>query len=276
MLRANFHTHTTLCDGADSPEAMAAEAFARGFTHLGFSGHMDPDISMDWAAYLARIAALREEYRGRMDILCGVELDQDWAGEPVTGAEYIIGSTHFLPGAEGRPVAIDSSFELLDSLCRERFGGDWYALCAGYFQAEARVAARTGCQIVGHFDLVARFNHQFPRFDEEDPRYLGPALEAMTALAETGVAFELNCGAFNRGRRRDFYPALPLLRRLHSLGAPLFISSDAHSRALLDGGFPEALARAEACGWRTVRILAHGEDGAVRQQELPIADLMGI
>ena len=74
MLKANFHTHTTLCDGADSPEAMAEAALALGFEQLGFSGHMDPDIHMDWPAYRGRIAALREQYRGRLDILCGAEL----------------------------------------------------------------------------------------------------------------------------------------------------------------------------------------------------------
>ena len=270
MLHANFHTHTTLCDGADTPEAMAEEALARGFTHLGFSGHMDPDIHMDWGAYRARIASLREAFRGRMDILCGVELDRDWAGEAVTGAEYIIGSTHFLPGADGRLTALDHTFGLQETLCRERFGGDWYRLCAAYFEAEAQVAARTRCGIVGHFDLISRFNHQVPRFDEEDPRYLGPAFEALDALAETGAAFEVNCGALNRGRRRDFYPALPLLRRLREKNVPLFISSDAHSRDLLDGGFAEALERVKACGWRTVCILEHGADGRAVRREVPV------
>ncbi len=270
MLKANFHTHTTLCDGADSPEAMAEAALALGFEQLGFSGHMDPDIHMDWPAYRGRIAGLREQYRGRLDILCGAELDRDWAGEPVTGAEYIIGSTHFLPDANGKLTALDHTFEQSETLCRETFGGDWYRLCAAYFEAEAQVAARTGCDIVGHFDLITRFNHQFPRFDESDPRFLRPAMEAMEALARTGAAFELNTGAYNRNRRRDFYPARPLLEFLHTLGAPLFISSDAHSKALLRGGFDDALAAAAACGWKAVCVLAHDRDGKVIRKDVPL------
>ena len=270
MLRANFHTHTVLCDGADTPEAMAAEAFRRGFTHLGFSGHMDPEIHMDWPAYRARIASVREAWRGRMDVLCGVELDQAWEGEPTDGAEYVIGSTHYLPGPDGKPAALDDTFERLDALCREVYGGDWYRLCAAYFEAEAQVAARTGCDLVGHFDLIAKFNDQCPRFDEADPRYLRPALEALDALAETGVPFEVNCGARNRGRRRDFYPAAPLLRRLREKGTPLFISSDAHSADLLDGGFADAAARIRECGWRSVCILAHGAAGQVVRREVPL------
>ena len=75
MLRANYHTHTVLCDGSDTPEAMAEQAVRLGFEHLGFSGHMDPDIHMDWPAYVERIGALRERYAGVLDVLMGVELD---------------------------------------------------------------------------------------------------------------------------------------------------------------------------------------------------------
>ncbi len=266
MIHANFHTHTTLCDGKDTPEAMAGAALALCFRQLGFSGHMDPDIHMDWPAYRRRIEALREAYRGRMDILCGVELDADWDGEKPEGAEYIIGSVHFLPDAQGRLTALDDTYARLEGLCRERFGGDWYTLCAAYFARVARVAEETRCDIIGHFDLVARFNHEHPSFDETDPRYLKPAMEALTALAETGVPFELNCGAYNRGRRRDFYPARPLLRELVRRGTPIFLSSDAHSRDLLDGGFADAAACLRSCGCGRVSILRH-EDGRVVRRE---------
>ena len=43
-LKANYHTHTTFCDGADTPEEVVKEALRLGMTHLGFSGHMDADI----------------------------------------------------------------------------------------------------------------------------------------------------------------------------------------------------------------------------------------
>ena len=40
-LKANYHTHTVFCDGADTPEDVVLAAIGKGFTHLGFSGHMD-------------------------------------------------------------------------------------------------------------------------------------------------------------------------------------------------------------------------------------------
>ena len=39
MLCTSVHTHTTFCDGADTPAAMAAAAAEMGLQTLGFSGH---------------------------------------------------------------------------------------------------------------------------------------------------------------------------------------------------------------------------------------------
>ena len=267
MIRANFHTHTTLCDGKNTPAEMAEAAFAAGFEALGFSGHMDPTYHMDFPVYLRTIAGLREQWKGRMDILCGAELDQRWDAASVAGAEYVIGSTHFLSAPGGLTDAVDWGVENSDILCRDGFGGDWYRMCAAYYAEEARVWERTKCQIIGRFDLIARFNHEAPRFDEEDPRYLGPAKEAMAALVAKCPVVEINCGAFNRGRRRDFYPARPLLRYLREIGGEICLGSDAHQAHLLCAGFPEAEEAARACGFDHALVLRHDSSGQVRWEE---------
>ena len=39
MAKINLHSHTTYCDGKNSPEEMALAAMDRGFDVFGFSGH---------------------------------------------------------------------------------------------------------------------------------------------------------------------------------------------------------------------------------------------
>ena len=39
MIFANYHTHTTFCDGRDTPERLVQEAIRLGCPALGFSGH---------------------------------------------------------------------------------------------------------------------------------------------------------------------------------------------------------------------------------------------
>ena len=75
MLRANYHTHTVMCDGSNTAEEMVQQAISLGFEHLGFSGHMDPDIHMDIQSYCREIRRLQNKYKDQIDILMGVELD---------------------------------------------------------------------------------------------------------------------------------------------------------------------------------------------------------
>ena len=270
MIKANFHTHSTFCDGKNPPEETAAFAAANGFTHLGFSGHMDPDIHMDIDAYYAAIRSLQEQYAGRMDILRGIELDTLYDPSCARGAEYVIGSTHFLDVPSEIPMSVDSSPEHLAQLCREFFGGDYYALAKAYYRVEAQVHERTGCTFIGHYDLVVRFNDDMRFLDEEDPRYRKYALETLEYLAGLKIPFEINCGAVNRGRKKDLYPNRFLLQALHDFGGEIVISSDAHRKELLSGAFDAAVSAALACGFTHTNILEHTRDGKIAFRQVPL------
>lgn len=273
MLRANYHTHTVLCDGTNTAEEMVEQALDLGFLHLGFSGHMDPDIHMDWLAYVAEISRLKDAYADRLDILMGVELDNVYDPNCCPGAEYVIGSTHFLPVETPVPMSVDNTPQMMQELCREYYGGDWLALCRAYYELEARVYDRLHCTFVGHFDLVTRFNDELHFVDETSPAYLAPALEAMEYLVGEGVPFEINCGAINRGRKAEPYPRPELLQALHDFGGEILISSDAHQREKLNGCFDVAVEKAIACGFTHVNILAHDAAGAVEMRQLPLDTL---
>ncbi len=82
MISFDLHTHTTYCDGKNTPEEMVKAALDAGLSCIGFSGHGYAPYDLDCcmtiegsAAYRAEIAALREKYAGRIAILCGVEQD---------------------------------------------------------------------------------------------------------------------------------------------------------------------------------------------------------
>ena len=279
MLRANFHTHTTLCDGSSTPEEMAQRAASLGFTQLGFSGHMDPDNHMDMDLYRNRIHALQEQYRGKIDILMGIELDTVYNPVYARQVEYTIGSTHFPDVAcnrgyeSDRPLSVDASPEDLQLLADRYFGGDFYQLARCYYETEAQVYDRLHCTFIGHFDLITKFNDQMHVLDETNPRYTRPAIETMAYLVEEGVPFEINCGAVNRGLKKEFYPNSFFLRALHDMGGEILINSDAHQAELLNGAFDRAVKQAVACGFTHTNILVHGENGAVSWRSLPLDTL---
>lgn len=280
MLRGNFHTHTSFCDGRDTAREMAERAIEIGFTHLGFSGHMDPEIHMDLPAYDREIRRLQAEYAERIDLLRGVELDTLFVprGEEearlLSEMEYVIGSTHFIEAPSGGEYGtVDDTPERLFAFCREEFGGDCYRLSKAYYETEARVFEKTRCTFVGHFDLITCFNDRMHFLDEDDRRYRMPALETMEYLAALGLPFEINCGAVNRGRKVCLYPNRFLLRELHRMGGEILINSDAHQKELLDGAFDIAVRTALECGFRHTLFLEHAPDGRVVTRRVPLADL---
>lgn len=273
MFKANYHTHTSLCDGKNTPEEVALYAARSGFTHLGFSGHMDTDIHMDIETYYTKIRSLQDRYRGQMDILRGIELDTLYDPSCAYDAEYIIGSTHFLDVPSETPMSVDSSQENLAQLCREFFAGDYYDLAKAYYRLEAQVISRTGCTFIGHYDLVTKFNDEMHFLDEDDPRYRKYALETLEYLAGAQIPFEINCGAVNRGRKKEFYPNRFLLRSLREFGGEIIISSDAHQKELLTGAFEAAAATALSCGFTHTNILEHDPDGKVVFRQIPLDQL---
>ena len=177
--------------------------------------------------YRAAIEDLRGEYRGRIAVYCGIEQDY-LSALPAEGYDYVIGSVHWLD-ADGVFIPVDESAGDLKRAAKRHFGGDLYALAEAYYESVARVQAVTGCGIVGHFDLVTKFNEGGALFDETHPRYVAAWRQAADALLRTGALFEINTGAIARGYRTAPYPAADILDYLIAHGARFLLSGDAHS-----------------------------------------------
>lgn len=261
MIRSNFHTHTLYCDGKDSVFEVAEAAAEQGLTALGFSGHSTTLFDLRYcmapdgvSRYAADVRQVQEMYKGRLEIYLGVE--DDFYGErPAFKRDYTIGSVHYLPSG-GVYYPVDESAEDLKRAIREGFGGDVLALTRAYFETVAQVQEKTGCDFVGHFDLVTKYNNGL--FDEDDPRYLGPALDALEHLCRQGAVLEINTGAMARGVRRVPYPSPALLRAAHGFGASIVLSSDCHDKGKLLYAYDEAVELAKSCGFRTARTLTAG------------------
>ena len=257
----NLHTHTTFCDGKNTPEEMVRGAISLGLDSLGFSGHAPCPVPGDDAgmragdvpAYRAEILRLREKYAGQLKIFLGLE--QDYFFFPNEEPwDYVIGSVHYVQKGEAC-LPVDYSQEAFVRAVEQYYGGDYYSFAEDYYRLAGGVAQRTGCQIVGHFDLITKFNEGDKLFDTGHPRYVGAALEALDRLAERDVIFEINTGAMSRGYRTAPYPSPALLRAMRERNLPICITSDAHSAETLLHAFPQAAELAWECGYREQMVL---------------------
>lgn len=237
-MRGNLHTHTTFCDGKDTPEEMVLAAITLGCDTLGFSehSHVPFDTEGGMAAdakpiYQAEILRLKEKYKDQICILLGVEQDY-YSPTSTEGYEYIIGSVHYLH-KDGKFLPVDLSRESFLQAAREHYAGDVYALCEDYYNTVAKVYEKTCCNIVGHFDLVTKFNEGNCLFDTAHPRYRAAAQRALDALCAASVTFEINYGAISRGYRTVPYPENWIVEILRERNVPMIETSDCHDQRYL-------------------------------------------
>ncbi|MBE6545907.1 MAG: histidinol-phosphatase HisJ family protein [Ruminococcaceae bacterium] len=265
--RCNLHTHTTFCDGKSTATEMVVSAIQLGCTTLGFSGHapaselagqelwcMDPNTLQ---AYWNEIGRLKQAYRDSIEILCGVEMDYYSDPLPVK-PEYIIGSVHQIK-KNGMEFAIDLAPEELSRGIQLLFDGDVWSFVKRYYEMVSEIVSKTKCDIVGHFDLLTKYNEYSRYLDESDPRYISLAYEALDSLLEQDTLIEINTGAISRGWKKAPYPAPFILKRIAQKNGRVILNSDAHHAQALLCHFAESVELARTCGIRELWVVQNGQ-----------------
>ena len=265
MYKQNLHTHTTYTDGRNAPEELIEVALARGFDSLGFSEHTlnaySPALNQlteeKTALYRKEIAALKEKYRGQIDIFCGLEYEF-YSEVPQEGYDYLIGSVHYLE-CNGGVFGFDRKLDETIVYVNEHFGGDGLRFAKKYFETLARLPERGNFDIIGHFDLITKNNERGGFIDVSDKRYLNAGMEAIGALKGKIPLFEVNTGAIARGMRTMPYPSADLLHLMKREDAKVILSSDCHDHNFLDCHFDQARDLLRDIGFRSVYVLYDGK-----------------
>jgi len=256
----NLHTHTNYCDGRQPPEEMIQAALSIGCDSIGFSDHSyipsDPGFSMTpetSAEYVREINAMKSKYEGTIEVFLGLELDC-YTAIPYEGFDYIVGSVHYLKiGEEFRSV--DSSGESLRLIVDNHFGGDYNSMLEAYFETVAVNTGRMNTDIVGHFDLVTKFNFDGNCFDETHPRYIRAALDAMDEVLKDCRLFEVNTAPMFKFGKPAPYPSAFLLKELLKRGGEVLLSSDSHVADSLCYKFGEVKELLKSIGFKYIKRL---------------------
>ena len=260
----NLHTHTTYCDGTLSAEEMVLEAIQRGGGSIGFSEHsfvpFDLEYSMkleDTPSYINEINNLKEKYKDSIDIYLGLEVDY-FTDKTPENLDYIIGAVHHVE-KDGNYITIDGYAEHLHKMAAKHFSGDYYAMAESYYETVANVVPKTGADIIGHFDLIAKNNVDNSMFDEMHPKYIDAAISAMEQVLKKCRIFEINTGAMYRRGSSTPYPAVHLLKELQKRGGEVILSSDSHTAESLYYRFDEMCELVKSCGFKYIkRLTKHG------------------
>ena len=258
---ANFHTHTLFCDGKSTPEEVVLAAIEKGFSAIGFSGHgytpFDTSYCMnDTAGYVAEVKRLKEKYKNEIQVYLGVEED---SSAPVNRSdfEYIIGSSHYLR-INGEFVTIDSDPEQF-ARCLDAFSGDPVQLAEAYYTDFCAYINKRRPDIIGHLDLITKFDELGDSLFLKNPKYNALAEKAAIEAAKSGSIFEVNTGAITRGLRTTAYPAENILHTIKKQDARIILSSDSHEASTLDAYFEETKNYLYDIGFRHTYTIYDGE-----------------
>ena len=256
MSLSSYHTHSTYSDGKNTLEEMIQSAIEKGCSEIGFSDHAPMSFRCDWSARAEKIEAykkeineLKEKYEGKIKVFLGIE--QDYFSTPAEGYDYVIGSVHFVY-KDGEYIPVDISANEVKSYVDRLYGGDAYAYCEDYFKLVKDVYSVTKCNIIGHFDLVTKFNERLPMIDISHPRYVRAVDDALDTLLKTDAIFEVNTGAISRGYRTTPYPDDRTMEIIAKSGKPFVITSDTHNAETVTFNFDKEQKRLEEKGYKYI------------------------
>ncbi len=259
MILEDFHVHSTYCDGKNTLDEMVRAAIDLKMTRIGFSGHAYTAFSDTYCMslegtkrYSQDIAVLKEKYADKIEILCGLEMDY-FSDEPQIKTDYRIASVHYVK-KDGKYLEVDSDEENFISSVKTFFYGDYYAYAEEYYSLVGDVINKTGGDIVGHFDLMCKFNEGNELFDTQNQRYICAAKNAIDKLILCGKPFEINTGAISRGYRTKAYPEIQFLNYIAQKGGRVILSSDSHSANTLCYMFDEYERIAKDMGFKDLRL----------------------
>jgi histidinol-phosphatase (PHP family) len=281
MVKTKYHTHTTFCDGKNSPEELVEWAIQRDFTDLGFSAHsiFPFSSSMHLAAenhekYCREIRQLKEKFSHKIRILVGFEAEfllPDYLPLQSNYSEFqpdfLIGAVHMLSGKSAAALgfqgdfgdghfSVDGPADHVKEGIQRVFDGDGKLACQVYFASVREMVATCDFDIVAHPDVLRRRNSILRFFHEDASWYKDELEKTARVLSQSGKIIEINTGGIARNCVTTPYPSPEFLRLIHEGGGKICINSDCHRMEYLDAAYDVAIKTAETAGFKSIMVLS--------------------
>lgn len=260
MIKSNLHTHTTYSDGVNTVEENILKAIEKGFVSIGFSDHSYTEFDSTYCMkkeaeekYRQEVYALRDKYRDKIEVYCGLELD-GYSEIDREKYDYFICSCHYVK-VDGNYYSVDHCLEGHRMIFYELFNSDSNRFARTYFDTMTERVRFHKPDIIGHFDLVSKFGFM----KEESDEYRRTALESLISCLEVTPVIEINNGSVSRGIRGVPYPAPYLLPEIKSHGGKILISTDSHKICNLDFAFEDTVELIKNYGFNSIVILKNGK-----------------
>ncbi|MCH7739430.1 MAG: histidinol-phosphatase HisJ family protein [Chloroflexi bacterium] len=236
------HSGDYCLHGADTLREMLDAAVTAGFTTFGVTthaprsdakflyseeidaGHGPDDVARNFRDYAVACAGFIDEYRGRLEVLCGAEIEvvpeSSFADEAAAlrgrhGLDYLVGSVHWVD-----EMPIDTSRQDFERAVAGRGGLEPFVL--RYYELAGEMVERVSPEVIGHLDLPRLYAEGAPELESGTVRNaVGSVLERALAA---GSILDVNVRAEDKGLATP-YPAPWIVRLASEIGVPLYSTS---------------------------------------------------
>lgn len=248
----NFHTHTVFCDGKSTFEEFILTAIELKYKTIGFSSHAPTLLAPVWQMkqenfqkYLSELNFLKEKYKDQIQIKIGLEIDYIRTiskTENFTNAnlDYSISSIHYIKGADNEFLTIDHSPEVFEKGIKKLFNNNVKEAVIKYYKTVREMISISDFNIIGHIDLIKKFNKNSKYFNEKENWYKKEVIKTVEEIAKTNKIVEINTRGFYKNLTEEFYPSNYFINLIKETKSKIIVNSDAHHYTELNLGINEA------------------------------------
>ncbi len=263
IIDCHTHTHNSV-DGCDSVRERCLRAIQLGLDAMAVTDHCeanrfyekdhysilipklcdDYDYQSCFYASMDEIQQAKEEFDGRLNLICGVELGQATADPTASDKvlnderlDFVIGSLHELPERDDfafLKYSADTVYDILD----ENFSGI------------LKLAEWNGFDVLGHLTYCLRYIQGEQGIKINLSRYDDIIAEIFRTIIQNGKGIEINTSGLRQKYGLTF-PDFKYIKLYRELGGEIIsVGSDAHTTADLGKGISEGLELAKKAGFK--------------------------
>ncbi len=259
MIKYDFHLHTEHSSDSDTPMlAMVKKGISLGLLAMCFTEHEDIDFpasekgtsnfEVDLSLYYSELCKLKEIYKGKIDLLFGIELglqphltDQYQNYVNQNKFDFIIGSSHVV--------------DKIDPYYPAYFQGrSEDASYLRYFESELEsVRLFDTYDVYGHLDYIVRYGPNKNLYYTYE-KYADILDEILKVIIQKGKGIEINTGGLRYGLGHP-NPTETIIKRYKELGGEIItLGSDAHTPDYITYEFDRAEAILKKSGFQYYTI----------------------
>ena len=268
MILADYHTHSKYsADGREEPETLCLTAINKGLSAIAITDHFEcdhdefeSDMFFNVEKRKEEILAIKEKYRGRLDVIYGVELGQphsrpDIAKDVLKAGEFdfVIGSLHNL-----RKLP---DFHYFDYT---KVKGDFlHVLIKRTIEELMEIASFDGIDTLAHITYIHRYVKASGN-DVDLSRYYSDFDKLYKILIKNNTGLEINTSTLWKGYGFSM-PNEELIKLYYECGGRLItVGSEAHFSENVGGCIEDAYATLKSIGFKTVLAKINGEKTEIK------------